>query len=52
MKEIPIRFNLSNSEERLDTLKILLEVMTAEGELKEAQEIIGEYVISDKKSQL
>jgi len=44
MKEIPVRFNLSNSEERLDTLKILLEVMATEGELKIAQEAINIYI--------
>lgn len=47
MKDIPVRFNLSNSEERLDVLRTLLEVTVLEGDLKRIQEIIKVFTTSD-----
>ena len=52
MKDIPVRFNLSNSEERLDILRTLLEVAALEGDLKRVQEIIKIFAISDDASEI
>ncbi|GLI56562.1 hypothetical protein PM10SUCC1_20760 [Propionigenium maris DSM 9537] len=47
MKDIPVRFNLSNSEERLDVLKTLLEVAVLEGDLKRVEKVIKVFTTSD-----
>lgn len=51
MKDIPVRFNLSNSEERLDMFRVLLEVMAEEGELERVHEIINDYLASSNISE-
>ena len=47
MGDIPVRFNLSNSEERLDILRTLLEVAILEGDLKRVKKVIKVFATSD-----
>ncbi len=52
MKDLPVRFNLGSSEERMDILKILLETAKAEKDLERLQEVIRASTVLNKSEEV